>query len=831
MAKLQVYKFVNPGSTNNGNLAIAAARTQTLALNRLGASVESLGRIVLDIQKVGTLNSAAVKATALSEKRNARLQRDAAAEAAQESKKASEKEAKPGEFGSAIKKTAKKSVSWVDKFLGPIGSFLLSIAGFVAVKEMMAWAADPKNKEELQTFVERADFVIRKIYNIGKTLVGNVLDGFTDLFGKDKSFGERLSGLGKLMMGIIGLKYLMNPFSLISDIMSLFELMNQNVPGGDKPGRKPPTKPGSTQPASRPSASTRATNSRIRAVQRSHGPAARQIYENALRNGKSPSQAQAAVARALQRGQIVSRPAASSLAASSAPSGQILKGGVSRTANRFGLKLFGKAGMQSLKGIFGRIPIIGPLMVAIGSILSGEPIGQTLFKTFGAAVGGFLGSFIPIPILGTLLGETIGTYVGDLLYTLFMGGGVEAVGNKLKQDMLKVLETGKIVTDWVGRGLGRYFDGVPKVNIFGKKVPDIFWLINPLNVVDKFKKFHRAFFTDIPMNETKEQEKKRLEKEKKERAELAKKLKAQEAGHNNPDTGYTDIDGDGVISEWEKVDLSARGGPVTIPRAVPEMGLGGFFQSVSQGISNVVSGVGKAVSSVVSNPIVQTAASFIPGAAPIMATIGAVSGLASGNPLGALASGIGMIPGVSGILGGISSAIGSPLGQVGMSLLNGNIGGAISAGLGMIPGLGGTLGSIVNQGVGFALGTGPGGASDLIGSIAGTLANQFNLGGLYKAITGFMGGNYSDGMSQLAGELGVDPKYLGVTRTAAGLATQALSKEGLSAKYAMEQTLELVPVPVIIEKLVPMPTAVPINTGGGTQVVSAGPSNLTQRTQ
>jgi len=470
-------------------------------------------------------------------------------------------------------------------------------------------------------------------------------------------------------------------------------------------------------------------------------------------------------------------------------------------------------------------------MVGIGSILAGEPIGQVLFKTFGAAVGGFLGSFIPIPILGTMLGEILGTYVGDLLYTLFMGGGINAVGKKLKDDMMKVFETGKIVVDWVGRGLGRYFDGIPKVNVFGQKVPDIFWLINPINVVDKFKKFHRAFFTDIPMNETKEQEKKRKEKEKKEQAELAKKVAEQEKGHDSVETGYTDIDGDGVISEWEMVDSSARGGPLTIPPAVPEMGIGGFFSGVAKGIGNVVSGVGKAVSSVVSNPVVQTAASFIPGAAPIMATIGAVSGLAAGNPLGALASGIGMIPGMSGIMGGIGAALSSPLGQVGMSLINGNIGGAISAGLGMIPGLGGTLGSIVNQGVGFALGTGPGGASDLIGSIAGTLANQFNLGGLYKAVTGFMGGNYMDGMSQLAGELGVDPKYLGVTRTAAGVATQALSKEGLSAKYAMEQALELVPVPVIIEKLVPMPTAVPINTGGGAQVVSAGPSNLTQRTQ
>ena len=46
----------------------------------------------------------------------------------------------------------------------------------------------------------------------------------------------------------------------------------------------------------------------------------------------------------------------------------------------------------------GRIPIFGSLIVGIISLMSGEPLGQALFKTIGAAVGGALGTFIPIPI-------------------------------------------------------------------------------------------------------------------------------------------------------------------------------------------------------------------------------------------------------------------------------------------------------------------------------------------------------------------------------------------------------------------------------------------------
>ena len=52
--------------------------------------------------------------------------------------------------------------------------------------------------------------------------------------------------------------------------------------------------------------------------------------------------------------------------------------------------------------------------------MSGEPLGQALFKGIGAALGGALGTFIPIPIIGTLLGETIGMFVGDLLYYTIM---------------------------------------------------------------------------------------------------------------------------------------------------------------------------------------------------------------------------------------------------------------------------------------------------------------------------------------------------------------------------------------------------------------------------
>jgi len=807
MAKLQVYKFVNPGSTSSGNLEIAAARTQTLAVNRLGSTVESIGKIVLDIQKVGTLNAAAIKATALGEQRRLRLQKDAEAESAQEFEKSKKKEPGQNEFGNAAKKVAEKSVSWVDKFLGPIGSFLLGMGSWLAVKEILAWTADPENKEKLQTFVERTDFVFKKIYGWAKGLVTNVLEGFTDLVAPNSDFGERLKGLGKLMVGIIGLKYLMNPFSLISDILSLFELFSTRKP------TKPTTRPQGTTTTQQ---TQRFRDSRTRLPGQTRAGSSLEL-EQARRNARATTQPVRPSRTAALRAQLQTGSA-------NVP----LSPGLQRAAYNApkNIAQATKAARLATQNAVRRVPIIGSLLAGVFTFFEdadgdGKPdynLEKSLFVAGGAALGGFLGSFIPIPVLGTALGAILGEYVGELFYILLRGGGPEALGKKLQKDITELLSAGELVLGWTRDGLGRFMEGMPKMTLpLVGEVPDPRWMMNPINIVDKAKLFAKAFFSRDPMN-PKKAEKRPIG--------VTAVLKGKTVYWAGEDYGWQQETTFNTLKESGKIvippggDGHAIGGQVKIP----EMGIGGFFNSIGQGISNVVSGVGKAVSSVVSNPIVQTAASFIPGAAPIMATIGAVSGLASGNPLGALASGIGMIPGVGAIMN-------SPVGQIATNLIGGNFGGAINAGLGMIPGLGGTLGSIVNQGVGFALGTGPGGTSDLIGSIAGNLANQFNLGGLYKAITGFMGGNYADGMSQLAGELGVDPKYLGVTRTAAGAATQALSKEGISAKYAMEQALELVPVPVIIEKLVPMPMAVPINTGGGAQVVSAGPSNLTQRTQ
>jgi len=171
----------------------------------------------------------------------------------------------------------------------------------------------------------------------------------------------------------------------------------------------------------------------------------------------------------------------------------------------FAAKIFGKAAgfiapaFKAAKPFaskfFSRVPVVGPLVVGIVSLLSGEPAGQAIFKAMGAALGGVAGSFIPIPILGTLIGETIGVFVGDLLYELIMGGGMEAVGQKLKDTLATALKGGKIVFDFFKNGFGNFITnfmekhsiGVPKALRFliggADKIPNVLQLYNPLAMV------------------------------------------------------------------------------------------------------------------------------------------------------------------------------------------------------------------------------------------------------------------------------------------------------------------------------------------------------------
>ena len=118
-----------------------------------------------------------------------------------------------------------------------------------------------------------------------------------------------------------------------------------------------------------------------------------------------------------------------------------------------GIKTLFKSMAKGAKAI--KIPVVGPLLVALMSMFAGDPMKQTLFKTAGAAIGGGLG--LALGPIGMIVGEIAGEFVGDVLYTGFSGeaGGWKAAGKKLKDKFMQILSGGKKVMNWFKNSIGR----------------------------------------------------------------------------------------------------------------------------------------------------------------------------------------------------------------------------------------------------------------------------------------------------------------------------------------------------------------------------------------
>ena len=126
--------------------------------------------------------------------------------------------------------------------------------------------------------------------------------------------------------------------------------------------------------------------------------------------------------------------------------------------------------LKRLKGPLSKIkiPIIGPLLV-LGINLLDPDVGveESIFKALGTAVGEIVGTLIPVPILGTMIGGILGEYGGSLLYTLFRGGGIDAVGKRIQKDFAGALDVGGKAVNYIKESMGRFFEGVPKFKLPG----------------------------------------------------------------------------------------------------------------------------------------------------------------------------------------------------------------------------------------------------------------------------------------------------------------------------------------------------------------------------
>lgn len=182
---------------------------------------------------------------------------------------------------------------------------------------------------------------------------------------------------------------------------------------------------------------------------------------------------------------------------------------------------------------FGGVPVIGPVLTLVAGLLDPEvKVTQAIFRSIGTAIGEMVGTFvggaiaagtggigaIAVPLMN-VTGALLGEYIGDMLYIGTMGGGWQSVQKKFGDDVKARLMDAINLGKFVGDGMARFYQGMPKyklsdgmvdgaksaANLLGIKnteildflkdgIPDVGWWINPFNPIEKVKLFKQAFF-------------------------------------------------------------------------------------------------------------------------------------------------------------------------------------------------------------------------------------------------------------------------------------------------------------------------------------------------
>ena len=481
MAKLDAYKFTG----GQPDASVGGVATTKIVTTFTNANVKALGNInrsVIGIDQtlkgLYSVSMASIKNDKLreqAERRRAQRERDAAREAEIESGMLPRSAAGMAKTGKLTKKEEGWASSLFKSMFGGLGflmqsafQFLASLATFAAVRTILQIVGNPENRAKMELFFTKLQFVWNKISAFTSWLVkDNLLDGFTSLFGENKTFGERLQGLGKILIGIIGLKALLNPFGLLFGVLDLLNAReaaaNRPQSGGRKPGG--PAKPGGTQERRIPP-----TRKRDSILKRSRVDRLGRLKTSLQRIKARQFGLRDAIRVGIRRPGRVPGMAL-----------QGLKGTPRAILNGF------KGLARGARNFIGRIPIVGTLINFVFNVLDVDEQGnlkldiagkgeKAIYQAIGAGIGAAAGSIVPV--VGTIIGGILGDYGGELIYEMVKGASGASVVAKMKADFgntIQTINTGAgAAAQWIGNAWNKWYGGVDKV-----KLPNQ-WFLGPI---------------------------------------------------------------------------------------------------------------------------------------------------------------------------------------------------------------------------------------------------------------------------------------------------------------------------------------------------------------
>jgi len=121
------------------------------------------------------------------------------------------KESGPMPMGKTINKGIAKASFNVFGMLGDLLQYYV-----------LSWIGDPKNKKIVETFTTIFKHVASFFNWFVTGVVDNLLTGFAELVGGD-SMLEKIGGFFKLVLGVVGLRWLLNPLKILKDLKNIFK--------------------------------------------------------------------------------------------------------------------------------------------------------------------------------------------------------------------------------------------------------------------------------------------------------------------------------------------------------------------------------------------------------------------------------------------------------------------------------------------------------------------------------------------------------------------------------------------------------------------------------
>ena len=246
MAKINVYKVVNPPrvssrASTNIQYVGASLNANTKALNGLGSTLSGIAATSNGLSGVANASLKESKLREIRDRRAAQRERDRLREEQRESsvikgpEKVKEQPKPTGKVKSWMEKVFGGLFGWLAPLAKAAITFFGALFAMKAAKDLQQALQDPSVREKFTKFFEKAAFVARKLFGIGSWLIkDNLLEGFNNAFGQNKTVGERLKGLGQMMIGIVGLRTLLNPFGTMMQIMNLMNLRSREMNAADR---------------------------------------------------------------------------------------------------------------------------------------------------------------------------------------------------------------------------------------------------------------------------------------------------------------------------------------------------------------------------------------------------------------------------------------------------------------------------------------------------------------------------------------------------------------------------------------------------------------------